>query len=160
MSSPEISRSPEVASERSLESLDMTHEMEYVLSIIIESGPELDPDYLAALYDYLDHLIRLLDIPSDDPFQYVQDLKDKLGIQDDKVTNILTEYGLPNILREVIEKILAGRHEGLSDKTIYHRLARIYHPDQTQLDPERAEEIFKLIGQRLYDEDGGFSLIF
>lgn len=159
LSSSERIRSPEEAAERSLELLDITHEMERILTIIIESGPELDPDFLAALNNYLDVLFRQLNFQSDDPAQDLRDLRAKMGIEDDKVTDILIKHSLPDTLREVIEKIIAGRSEGLSDKAIYHRLARIYHPDQTLLQPDDAEYIFKLIGQLLYDDSGGFSRI-
>lgn len=157
--SSERIRNPEEATERLLESLDMTHEMERVLSIIIEGGPELDTAYLTALNSYLDYLYDLLNFPTDDVVQHLKNLKLKMGIEDHKVTDLLAKHHLPSILKEVIEKIIAGRSEGLSDKAIYRRLARIYHPDQTCLSPEEAEYIFKLIGQLLYDDRDGFSHI-
>ena len=158
LSNPEYIQNPEVE-ERALESLDLTHEMERILTIIIESGPELDPDYLVFLNRYLDDLYKRLDFPLKYQVQSLKDLKIGMGVDDDKVTEILVEHSLPDILRVVIEKIVAGMNEGLTEKAIYHRLARIYHPDQTTLHPEEAEYVFKLIGELLYDENGGFSKI-
>lgn len=160
LSSVESYRSPEELAERSLEWLDMTHEMERIFSLIIESGPELDPAYVATLRDYLDDLIRRLNIPLSEPTQFVQDRKESMGVTDDIVTDILAKHSLPETMREVIEKIIAAKHENLTDKAIYRRLARVYHPDQTILDPESSEEVFKFIGQKLYDDEDGFSSIF
>lgn len=158
--SSERLQSPEQAAERKLEFLDITHEMERILSIIAESEPELDSDYLAALNNYLDDLYSQLNFQTDDPAQYVKDIKANMGIYEDEVADILKRHSIPDTLREVVEKIIAGRHEGLSDKAVYRRLARVYHPDQTILDPVEAERIFKLIGQLLYNDEDGFSQIF
>lgn len=158
-SSIETTHSPEQQTERRLETLDLTHEMERILFTILESGPELDPAYLASLRDYLRYLMGQLSTPyndNDNPDQFLDNIKSSMGIHPDNVKSIMEKHALPDTLRQVVEKIIAGRHEGLSDKTIYHRLARVYHPDQTSLSPDEAEEIFKLIGQLLYDENTGF----
>ena len=135
-------------------------EMERILSIIIESGPELDPAYLASLHDYLDYLIDGLNVPLNDPVKFIKDMKENMGVNDDIVNRILSIHTLPEEMRHVIEKLVAGRHEGLSDKAIYRRLARVYHPDQTYLDLIEAEIVFKFIGQRLFDQVDGFGRLF
>lgn len=156
----ESSHTSEEMAERFLENLDMTHEMERIISTIIESGPEMDPQHLAVLQDYFDYLISMLRRPIDDPIAFVKETKEAAGIDEGEVSRILWAHKLPELLRQAVEKIIAGRHEGLSDRAIYRRLARIYHPDQTVLEQDEAEEIFKIIGQRLYDENDGFSRLF
>lgn len=156
-SSAETKQSPEVASEHSLELLDMAHETERIIAILIETGPELDPMYRVALEDYLASLAHGLHVSRDDGTRFFEDLKNRLGVTPESVSEILEKHALPDALREAVEKIIAARHEGLPDKAIYRRLARIYHPDQTILEPAEAEEIFKLIGQQLYDDELGFS---
>lgn len=153
--------SPETPHGDFLESLDITHEMERVVSIIIESGPELEPDHLSSLRNYLYDLMARLNIPLDEPdiLQHLIVIKENVGVSNDVVTLTLLRHSLPEELRQVIEKIIAGRHEGLSDRAIYRRLARVYHPDQTPLDPQVSENVFKLIGKHLYNEHDGFTKV-
>ena len=154
--------SPETATERSLELLDATHEIELILSAIIEGGPELDPFHLARLYDYLEDLLDQsgIKVEASDPFGGLRDAKERVGVSASMVDDLLSRHSIPEELRQAVEKIIAGRTEGLSDSAIYRRLARVYHPDQTFLNPLVAEETFKLIGQLLYDRRSGFSEIF
>jgi len=158
--SPEFYRGPEEGSESSLDRLDLSHEAELVLSIIIESGPELDPDYLYALRRYLEDLLRGLrggELTDEDWMGL--DIEGELRNIQEQVEaslngesiRVMQALQLPGALRQAVEKIILARKEGLSDKAIYLRLARVYHPDQTILDREVGQETFKLIGQLLYD---------
>lgn len=147
----------------SSEQVDMLHAIEYLLNKIVEEGPELDPayrDYLKQLLqDALNHLNDFLtDNAADDEdvMQAVDDAREQLdkGIGQE-VKRIMAEFDLPALMREVVESVLIGRAEGRQDSAIYRQLARKYHPDQTLIDPQDAEEMFKLVGQLVWDGGSG-----
>lgn len=71
-----------------------------------------------------------------------------------QATDIISVRQWPAISFEFVKTVLMGRIAGLTDKGIYRQLVMVYHPDQTALDIQQAEEIFKFMGQQ-FDKDAG-----
>lgn len=74
-----------------------------------------------------------------------------------KANNIVVAKQWPSTALDFVKRVLTGRLAGLTDKAIYRQLARFYHPDQTTLDKQEAEEVFKFIGQQLNKDADGFT---
>lgn len=150
----------EVRTENS-EQVEKLHAIEYLVTKITESGPELDPEYLeylkGLLQSAIDDLNEFLSDNAADISEVIAAVEDARSRLDDEhgveISRIMASLSLPASMREVVESVLVGRAEGRAYISIYRQLARTYHPDQTQIDPSDAEELFKLIGQLIWDEN-------
>lgn len=151
--------------EASPELIDALLSAEKILNHLIEAGDNLqtlDREALDELLEYFLELVGRLNIriESDTSIEEIRDGLARLrssidDVMEGRVGEVLRSLGVKNEiaaqLRPVIEKIIILRQSGLDDRNIYLRLVRTYHPDVTVYSQEKAQEIFKLIGQHLYD---------